>query len=847
MAQDGSVVFGTELDTGGLKSGLGSVGKIAQGATKTFSTGIKGMSIALGAVSTGLGFLAKTAVSYNSSMENYVTNFGVMLGDEAAAVEHVAELREMAAKTPFGMQELADASQTMLSFGLDAEYSMRAMQQLGDISLGNKERFGSLALAFSQVSAAGKLTGQDLLQMINAGFNPLNTIAEKTGVSIGDLKDVMAGGKGSKDFQKAVKAARKEVAKMGDQASEGAKWLAKIGEEGMISAEMVGWAMEAETSPGGRFFNGMLKASETFAGMLSTLEDDATALVGKVFEPFTQQLTTGLLPLAQGYINRLSAAFDEAGTDGLIKELGLVIGDALSKSAENLPQVLQVASDILTSVGAALIENSDAIAEGLSGAVSAVVDSDFPDTFFETLSSLGKSIITSVAGSIQENAGEIISGLGNGLLAIGSVITDPNTISALAGAAKGIVNGIADALPELLPQLATGLVSGIGAVIGEIPELAGAAANLVAGLKKGLFGENGAGGAVGEIAQSIIDGINGFFAENFPELKFKLPQWEDIVAWATELKKDLEEFFKITVGLQPPSLNGENPYSPEENPLLYNFAEGAQIVKDNYKEFTWNDLWEAIFPSAGAEELPQGIGSFATNVASQSRQELLDAFANGKITYDELVAAAFPSGEGSGDREGPASAAVAGLAVDILGQLSMGLEEGSDSISTSVGNVLVNAKNAANPSQFVTVGYMISVGIAQGIRNGTSAVAAAVRSVIAAALAAARKAADINSPSRLFRDQIGLGLAEGTALGVESNAHLLETAVTKMVNASIPDMRGVGTQIMNRSASYTRSDAMMAALAGGSFNQTNNFNVPVQTPDEFADTMHIYATYGLQG
>ena len=102
-----------------------------------------------------------------------------MLGDEAKGVEYVAQLREKAAKTPFGMEDLASAAQTMLSFGMDAENANTAMDRLGDIALGDKDKFQSLSLAFSQISAAGKLTGEDLLQMVNAGFNPLNTLAEK--------------------------------------------------------------------------------------------------------------------------------------------------------------------------------------------------------------------------------------------------------------------------------------------------------------------------------------------------------------------------------------------------------------------------------------------------------------------------------------------------------------------------------------------------------------------------------------------------------------------------------------------------------------------------------------------
>lgn len=158
-------------------NGLGKL--LGENPVKSFSTGLsKGAKelvkdfapLALGykavtKAAEGLWAATKAGVEYNAQMEAYQTNFAVLLGDEAAALEHVAQMREMAAKTPFGMEDLASANQTLLSFGMSAERSMEVMQQLGDISLGNKERFSSLSLAFAQVSSAGKLTGQDLLQI----------------------------------------------------------------------------------------------------------------------------------------------------------------------------------------------------------------------------------------------------------------------------------------------------------------------------------------------------------------------------------------------------------------------------------------------------------------------------------------------------------------------------------------------------------------------------------------------------------------------------------------------------------------------------------------------------------
>lgn len=326
MPVDGTLIFDTEIDRSGIekgsklaKSDLEKLGTQVKDifSSKSLTSGLADLggklvgAFAFAKLTQGLGQVATAAIKYNAQMEAYQTNFSVMLGDEAKGVEYVAQLREKAAKTPFGMEDLASAAQTMLSFGMDAENANTAMDRLGDIALGNKDKFQSLSLAFSQISAAGKLTGEDLLQMVNAGFNPLNTLAEKTGVSLGDLKDVMSGGKGSAAFRKQMKDAQNEVKKLGSGASEGAKLLAQIGQEGMISAEMVGKAMEIETSPGGRFYDGMENASKTLEGQFSTLKDNSMQLVGNIFSPISDALSGVILPAANGVIDALNGLFED--------------------------------------------------------------------------------------------------------------------------------------------------------------------------------------------------------------------------------------------------------------------------------------------------------------------------------------------------------------------------------------------------------------------------------------------------------------------------------------------------------------------------------------------------------
>ena len=840
---DGSVVFSTELDSSGLKNGLSKLGGTS---AKWASASVKGIGIALGAVTTGLAAVAKTAITYNSQMENYTTNFGVMLGSQASAIEHVAELREMAAKTPFGMEDLANASQTMLSFGVNAEDSMTAMQQLGDISLGNKERFNSLSLAFSQVSAAGKLTGQDLLQMVNAGFNPLQTIAEKTGVNMADLKDVMAGGKGSKEFRKQMKEAQKEVKKMGDQASEGAKMLAQIGKDGAISAEMLGWAMEIETSPGGRFYEGMLKASETFSGMMSTLQDDATALVGKVFEPMTESLTKNLLPLAQGYIDKLSKAFDEGGTDGLVAAVGEVLADATTKTAAALPDVLSIASGILAKIATEFTNNADTIASGLSDAVATIATSGLPEAALTSIATLAGSLIKSLSSSLSENAGDIVGGISEGLVALASSGTLADSIGSLFGLASALVGAIGDELPELLPELASSIVDGIGTAFANLPSALSAGKKLLEGLKKGLVGEDGAGGAVGTLAQGIIDGIEKFFATHFPALKLDLPEWEDIVGWAKDLKNKIQEFFTIKVTLGP----------EEEGVQQSDFDQTWQQQDLLESDYLWGPPDFSEDATANAEvnkaagrkmvqDLVTGMQEAATGIDSMS-QEIGTRIYRGAVGAGSKIR---PEGTGAeaataeGEGEGEANP----LAMQILQSVAMGIDANAGLIRTSVQNAMNNAETGVDVSGFNSVGLQISYGIAAGIRAGTSAVAAAVQAVVAAALEAAERAADINSPSRLFRDRIGASISEGVAVGVQNDAYLVRKAVNEMVLDSMPNMRSIGARASSVvNGAYDGNSALLAARSGP-FNQTNNFNVPVQTPDEFATTMHMYATYGLEG
>lgn len=242
-------------------------------------------------IKTGIKSAWDTSIGFNSQIQQSQAAFTTLLGNGSKASEMLGKLSKMAADTPFELTDLTSASQTLLGFGIDSKNVMGDLNMLGDISMGNKERFNGLSLAFAQIQSAGKLTGQDLLQLISNGFNPLQTMSKQTGLSMAELKDKMS--------------------------------------KGAISADMVTNAFKAATEKGGIFYGSMDKQSKTFEGQMSTLSDNVRSTLGGVMKPQFEYLSNTVLPLVINKVAKFGDAFKTGGLSAAMKTIipaGLVDG-----------------------------------------------------------------------------------------------------------------------------------------------------------------------------------------------------------------------------------------------------------------------------------------------------------------------------------------------------------------------------------------------------------------------------------------------------------------------------------------------------------------------------------------
>jgi tape measure domain-containing protein len=240
---------------------------------------IKGMAAAYLSVQT----VAKS-INLASQVEDATIAFEVLTGSAKDGALLFEQIRRFAAESPVTFSNAAEATKTMMSFGVAAQDVQKNLQMLSDVTGGNNDRFKMLSLAFSQTSAAGRLMGQDLLQMINAGFNPLQQISKTTGESMIELKKRM--------------------------------------EDGGISAQEVRQAFMNATSEGGMFHGMTERLAETVSGKLnialSDLEQKA-ASAGQAMGPLLIQLLdtfTRLKPILDAVINLI---------DGISQGLGFAI------------------------------------------------------------------------------------------------------------------------------------------------------------------------------------------------------------------------------------------------------------------------------------------------------------------------------------------------------------------------------------------------------------------------------------------------------------------------------------------------------------------------------------------
>ena len=258
----------------------------------------------------GASAFIKQVVAVRSQFQQLEISFGTMLKSKEKANELMSQMADLAAKTPFGLEEVSEGAKRLLAFQVPAEEVTETLRRMGDVAAGLGVPMGQLIHVYGQVKAQGKLMTNDLYQFMNAGIPIIAELSKVVGKSETEIKDMVSAGKiGFPEVQAVIK---------------------------------------NMTNEGGLFFNLMAEQSKSLGGQISNLGDSFDQMlndIGKASEGYISGAIQGVTFLVENY-----------------KTLGKVIAGLIVTYGAYRTAVLV---NIALTKGWAVAAKEDAIAKGI--------------------------------------------------------------------------------------------------------------------------------------------------------------------------------------------------------------------------------------------------------------------------------------------------------------------------------------------------------------------------------------------------------------------------------------------------------------------------------------------------
>lgn len=231
--------------------------------------------------------VGKGAVKYNMTMEGYQKTIEAFFktsgqtAEEAAknTADLIANQKELSMATGIATDNLIDANKMLIASGVSGDDAQKAISALSKAIVatgGGNEELSRMASNLQQISNTGKASSADMKQFAMAGVDLYGLMADSTGKTVDELKDMD------------------------------------------ITFDMIVEALDSATAEGGKFFEASQVGATTLQGQMNTLQSTIQDGLGKAFEPVNQALSEQLLPLAQQLIEDINwEAIGQGIADGI--------------------------------------------------------------------------------------------------------------------------------------------------------------------------------------------------------------------------------------------------------------------------------------------------------------------------------------------------------------------------------------------------------------------------------------------------------------------------------------------------------------------------------------------------
>jgi len=274
-----------------------------------------------GRITSGIFDLAKSSLTAAAQVEKLRTQFEVLTGSQERAANLFKQLSDFSATTPFQLNDIADASAKLLSFGFAAENVQEKIKRIGEVAAGSNSDLKEVALIYGQVAAAGKLTGERLLQLQERAVPIGAALAKSLGVAENRVKDLVS--------------------------------------TGVVDFKTFERAFNSLSDAGGLFEGAISKQSKTINGVISTFKDNIFLLQGELGKVFAGDFAKTISSITVSIQDLTKAVIDNK--EGFSAAIGF-ISDYITVYTDLATQLIKTKTPI-DEVNEKILETSDRIDE----------------------------------------------------------------------------------------------------------------------------------------------------------------------------------------------------------------------------------------------------------------------------------------------------------------------------------------------------------------------------------------------------------------------------------------------------------------------------------------------------
>lgn len=756
--------------------------------------GLKVVGASLAAAGVAVGALAKQSLDAYSDYEQMVGGVKTLFGTEAASVE---------------------------------EYAASVGKSVGEV----QGEYDALVAAQNKVFADAKNAYKDAGMSANAYMQTVTSFsarllqglggdsqkaAEIANMAVADMSDnVNKMGSSMTDVQNAYQGFAKQNYTMLDNLKLGyggtqAEMARLINDSGVLGDTMT---VTAETV-NNVSFDKIIEAIHTIQDEMgitgTTAKEASTTIAGSVSQmsaAWTNWLT-GMADPSQDLSQLTTALLDSIVNVGKnvvprLMEILPALGSGLVSLASGLAGYIPGAVQQLLP---ALVTGATSLLQGLAGMLPGLITSAFsalPDVF---------STLFAAAPGLASAGMQIVQTLGNAITQYGPTLMQ-NGLAMIQQLGQGLVQGIPTFLAQALPMLLQ-FTSNLRANFGQIVN---AGIELILNLAQGLIA---ALPTLITYVPQIVTNIAGLINDNAPKL--------------------------LAAGLKLIVMLGQGLVQAIPT-LVANLPQIIQAVVAVFTAFNWVSLGSNIISL-----LKDGVTSMVGAVQGAG-QSIFNAVKNAIMNLPAALGniASAASSAFTGALNGLAAAA-ASIAYNILNGIISAITALPGRLLSIATSAISSFKNAFLSMDWASIGSNIIKGIISGIGSAVGSLVDAAVNAAKSAFEAAKNFLGINSPSHLFRDEVGKMIPAGMAVGVTKYTDPALRSVQDMAQRMVQAGQAATAQMQARTASgYARASSGSASVETAPVTQSHTqyiyFEQPMQAPDEIARALRIQQTYGLAG